>query len=146
MDFEIDQSGKVEDTNKLTVVAFANGKVKSLKISAVEKQKLVQAMKALDNPEKSFVFKIFSGLIFLLIKDEKTEKIIIDKEYFGNEGIIKNIIIQLFHKARIKEPQEITFASIGKNSKAHQLAIEVFRKRKMPDMIVKSQDILNLFY
>lgn len=36
----IDQSGKVENTSKLTVVAYANGKVRSLKISAVEKRKV----------------------------------------------------------------------------------------------------------
>lgn len=47
---EIDQSGKVEDTNKLTVVAFSNGKIKSLQISAREKQKLVKAMRGIDHP------------------------------------------------------------------------------------------------
>ena len=40
MTYEIDQSGKVEDT-KLTVVAYANGKIKSVKIGSAEKQKLL---------------------------------------------------------------------------------------------------------
>jgi len=65
---QIDQSGKVEDTNKLTIVALANGKLKSLKISAVEKQKLVKTMRILDYPKKAFIYKIFAGLVFLLIK------------------------------------------------------------------------------
>jgi hypothetical protein len=44
MTYHIDQSGKVEDTNKLTVVAYSNGKIKSVKIGGVEKQKLLAAL------------------------------------------------------------------------------------------------------
>lgn len=69
--YQIDQSGKVEDTKKLTIVAFANGKIKSLKISAVEKRKLIKAMRELDRPRKIFIFKIFAALIYLLFKNEK---------------------------------------------------------------------------
>lgn len=45
---EIDQSGKVEDTQKLTVVCFANGKAKTLLISAKEKRKVLIAMREAD--------------------------------------------------------------------------------------------------
>ena len=145
MSYQIDQSGKVEDTNKLTIVAFANDKVKSLKISGIEKQKLVKIMRAHDYPKKTFIYKIFAALVFLLLKDEKIEEVMIDKEYPGNEATIKNIIIQLFYKTN-KEAPEISFDTIGRKSKAHKMALEVFRGKRKPDMVIKSKELLRLFY
>lgn len=87
----IDQSGKVENTSKLTVVAYANGKVRSLKISAVEK--------------------------------------------------LKN----LFEKGNLVFP-EISFSEITKKSPAHKAAINVYRGKSKPDIIVKAEDILGLFF
>ncbi|MFH1713422.1 MAG: hypothetical protein ABH896_04565 [Candidatus Jacksonbacteria bacterium] len=145
MQYQIDQSGKIEDTSRLTIVAFANGKAKSLKISAVEKQKLIKIIRMAEYPKKSFVFKIFAALIFLLIKDEVVRSVVIDKEYLGNEMTIKNIILQLFRRVKLKEP-EIDFDLIGKKSKAHQIAIDVFRGKRKPDMVVEAQDILAIFY
>jgi len=57
MKYYIDQSGKIEDTKKLTIIAYANGKTKSLKISAVEKRRLIKTMRALDYPQKAFILK-----------------------------------------------------------------------------------------
>lgn len=143
---QIDQSGKVEDTKSLTIVALADHKVKSLKISAVEKRKLVRAMRILDYPKKTFVVKIFSGLVFLLVKDEKDiEEVVIDREYLGNEPTIKNIIIQLFQRTKRKSPL-IGFGTIGKQSKAHKVAIDVFRGKRKSDMMVRAGDIMELFY
>lgn len=50
MKFEIDQSGKLEHTNRLTIVAYANGRIKVLKISSVEKRKLIRAFRELERP------------------------------------------------------------------------------------------------
>ena len=46
MDVTVDQSGKIEHTHSLTVVAYANGNAKSLMISAIEKRKLLTIMRA----------------------------------------------------------------------------------------------------
>ncbi|MFH0857033.1 MAG: hypothetical protein V1860_03995 [bacterium] len=142
---EIDQSGKVEDTNKLTVVAFSNGKIKSLQISAREKQKLVKAMRGIDHPKQVFIFKIFACLIFLLINSEKEEYITIDKEYPGHEAIIKGMILSLFYKIKNKAP-DIMFAEIGKKSMAHKTAIAIFRKERKADIIIRADDIIKLLY
>jgi hypothetical protein len=37
MKIEIDQSGKIKDTNRLTIVAYANGHARSLMITAKDK-------------------------------------------------------------------------------------------------------------
>ena len=145
MIYQIDQSGKIEDTRRLTIVAFANGKCKALKILAVEKQKLINTMRKLDYPKKTFIYKIFAGLIFLLLKKEKVNEIIIDKEYPGHEATIKNIILQLFRRAKIKTPQ-IRFDTIGKQSNAHKAALETFRGKRKADIEIKPKQVLKLFY
>lgn len=55
-------------------------------------------MRILDFPKRTFIYKIFAGLVYLLLKDEKIEEVVIDKEYPEHEATIKNIIIQLFQK------------------------------------------------
>ncbi len=145
MTYEIDQSGKIEDSNKLTIVALANGKTKTLKIGAVEKQKLIKTMRILDYPRKSFIYKMFAGLVFLLLKDEKAEDITIDKEYPGHEGLIKAIIIRLFQSTGIEAPS-ISFSLVGKDCQAHKVAIETFRGIRKPDLIINAKEVLGLFY
>ena len=145
MKYQIDQSGKIEDTNKLTIVAFANGKTRTLKISGVEKQKLIRSIRVLDYPKKTFIYKIFSGLIFLLLNDQKVEEVIIDREYPGHEATVKVILTQLFTKFGKKKP-EIEFTEITKKSLAHKIALETFRGKRKPDLVVKAEEVLRLFY
>ncbi len=148
MQYQIDQSGKIEDTSRLTIVAFADGKAKSLKISAVEKQKLIKIMRELDYPRNIFIFKIFAGLIYLLLIKEKWnsgDSLLIDREYPGHEGIIKDILSNLFRKMFSQLPV-IEFGEIGKKSSAHLKAIAVFRGKANPNMTVKADDVLNILY
>jgi len=63
MKYYIDQSGKVESTQKLTVVSCANGKVKTLLISAVEKRKLLVAMRVLSKLRSDFTPPLCGGVI-----------------------------------------------------------------------------------
>ncbi len=141
----IDQSGKVEDTKQITVIAFANGHTRSIKIGAKEKQKLVRTMRDRDFPKKSFVIKIFAGLIFLLLKKQNVDWAKIDKEYPGNEAVIKNILVQLFEKFAISAP-EISFVLVGKDSSAHKIALKTFQKKIKANIVVEAKDILRLFY
>ncbi|MBL7158852.1 hypothetical protein ISS85_00030 [Candidatus Microgenomates bacterium] len=145
MKYQIDQSGKVEDTNRLTVVAFANGKTRSLKISGVEKQRLVKSMRALDYPRKVFIYKIFAGLVFILLKGQRIREVVIDKEYPGHEPLIKDLILNLFIRTKGQAPK-ISFSQIGRESRAHKIALEVFRGKRKPDIIVKADQIFRLFY
>jgi len=141
----IDQSGKVENTSKLTVVAYANGKVRSLKISAVEKRKLLAVMKKVDGLNTTYVYRIFAALVFLLIKGQRISDIVIDKEYPGHEGVIKNILKNLFERTGALFP-EVIFFEITKTNPAHKAAISVYRGEKKPNLVVKTEDILNLFF
>ena len=145
MTYQIDQSGKVEDTNKLTVVAYANGKIKSIKISSVEKQKLLAMMRTLDYPKQTYVYKIFTALIYFLLVDEDVDYVVIDQEYVGHEITIKGFLIYLLNKNGRNIPF-IAFGHIGKTSSAHKAAVDVFRGKKKADLVVNAKEILKLLY
>ncbi len=145
MQYQIDQSGKVEQTNQPTVVALSNGQRKSIKISAVEKQRLIKQFKTFDYPKHTYIYRIFAGLIFLLIKDGNFKSVEIDVEYSGHENTIKNIVIQLLRKYKKPIPA-ISFALVGKTSNAHKTAIAVLRGREKLTRIIKAKEMLLLFY
>ena len=145
MTYEIDQSGKVEDTNKLTVVAYANGKIKSVKIGSVEKQKLLAAMRTLDHPKRNYVYKIFAALIYFLLADESVDSVVIDREYMGHEESIIGFLIYLLNKTGKNIPS-IRFDYIGKSSPAHKAALDVFRGKKEADLVVSAKEVLRLLY
>lgn len=145
MRVQVDQSGKIEDTRRLTIVAFANGKIRTAKISGVEKRKLIKSMRALDYPQKAYIYKIFAGLIFFLLKNQGAKEVVIDKEYPGHEPLIKDLILNLFKKAEQKTPK-INFDLIGRESLAHKIALEVFRGKRKADIIIEAEDVLGLFY
>lgn len=145
MKYQIDQSGKIEHTGQVTVVAIANGKVKSVFIGAGEKQKLIKKMRILDHPHKSYVLKIFAAMIFLLLKDEMVTSVEIDKEYPGHEALIRQIVRQLFQKFKLKPP-EIDFALVGKDSLAHKTAIDTFDKLLKPTMKTNEEELIQILY
>lgn len=143
--YQIDQSGKIEQTNRQTIIALSNSKHNSVKISAVEKQRLIKTMLELDYPQKNYTHKIFAAMIFLALHNNKIEDVLIDTEYSGHNSSIKEILVQLFQKSN-KTCPEISFGYVGKKSHAHDLAIEIFRNKKKADIIVEAKDILKILY
>lgn len=144
MTYQIDQSGRVENTSKPTVVAFSNSKNKSIYISAVEKRKVHLLFRTAKRPG-IFAYKTFAILIYLLIKNHLREikTLTIDKEYYGKEALIKKYIIELIRKGGQKyDPSNIHFSEIGKHSNAHKEAITVFRKKKKPQLVAEYKDLL----
>ena len=93
MKIEIDQSGKIEKTNKHTFLAYSNGSHSVLKISSVEKQKVQRYLRA-ESKSNLFIYLTFASLIIILLKDlkEKDIEITIDIEYPGRSIFIKNLI------------------------------------------------------
>jgi len=81
----------------------------------------------------------------LLIKNEKIDVLIIDREYPGQEALIRDALIALFRKNYLESP-EISFQEIGKKNNAHKVAYETFLCKRKPDMLVRAEDVLCLFY
>ncbi|MBU2544984.1 hypothetical protein KKC65_00805 [Patescibacteria group bacterium] len=145
MHIKIDQSGKVEDTKANTVVAFSNGKRKSILINRKEKRELETIFRK-NNKSKVFIFKTFAILIFLLIKDDLIEiqHISIDLEYPGKDYLIKDYLLTMIRKYRSFDKRDIAFTRVDRKTKAHELAINVYRNHIKPDIIVDKKDVLSL--
>ena len=147
MQVEVDQSGRVDQTNKATVLALANGMQRSILIPAGQKRKVVEVIKR-RKPQWSTALVnvyIFSVLVYLLVKDhiEKLALIIIDKEFPGHEAVIKNRILTLCRRrGLVVHKDQIIFANIGKKSPAHKLAWRVYNQVVEPDKALSAHDVL----
>lgn len=143
MTYQIDQSGKIEQTNRLTVVTLANGQPLTIKISSIEKQKLIRTIINLDRPKKNYSYKIFVALIIILLKKKNLNTLTIDTEYLRHEADIKDMLIQWGKREKIKIPH-ITFTQIGKDNPAHLAGISVYRNHSKANIIVRAEDLLKI--
>ena len=132
MKIEIDQSGKIEHTNKLSILAFYNNTCKAIAISANEKKKLQRYFRE-NNQPRMFSILVFSVMVYLLIRGHiSNNTVYIDREYPGYENFIKEKIIFLFHKysRRKIDKGQLHFTQIGKKSRAHIIAYQAYREKK----------------
>lgn len=143
MKIEIDQSGKVEYTSHHTVMAFSNGKKKAILIKAKDKRE-IQAIFRKMGKNQVFVIRLFTVLIFFLLKNERNIKnIIIDIEYPGWNAQIKNYLLTDFARNGMKyAPDQISFTRITKKSEAHWHAYHVFKGKRKPEIIIGVKEVL----
>lgn len=141
----VDQSSKIEYTKKDTILAFSNGKQKSLLIKAKDKRKLQEIFREAGKPD-IFIYKTFAILIYLLIKDDikKIQQIAIDKEYAGKESLIKNFLLEILRKNGSQfNPEDISFVLVGKKHPCHKIAINVFRGHSKSDLVISKKEVLS---
>lgn len=147
MRVEIDQSGKIEDTNRLTIVAYSNGKSKSLMITAKDKKSIQSIFRKIKQP-RVFVSKVFAAAIFCLIRDQyqKIDTLIIDNEYPGHGEAIKRYLREYICKNSLNpDSVGIHIQSIGKKSKAHDAAWRAFRAKKA-DIKASAQELIEIIF
>lgn len=146
MNIEVDQSGKIEDTSKNTVVAFSNAEFKSIFISMQDKREVQKIFRKIGR-SRVFVYKLFAILIFLLVKKylKRIDQIIIDEEYPGKAKLIKNFLLQEIRKIKQDfDKNDIVFKRIGKKSRVHYLAYGVAIGKRKADIKVTTRDILRI--
>ncbi len=137
----IDQSGKIEDTAKNTVIAYSNGTQKSVFISGKTKRKLQEAFR-LCGFSKFFIYYTFAVGIYYLIVDFKTKQsIVVDVEYQKKDRIILQIIEKLL-KINNKPTHEIDFFRIGNRPRVHYAAHDVFIGKKKADRVLCFEEIM----
>lgn len=140
--FQIDQSGKIEDTAKDTALALCNDSEKVIVIPKKLKRKL-QEFYRLDGLTRVFIYQTFSVGIYLLIKDLKSlSSITIDKEYTGKEMLIKELV-EIFLESNKKPIHNIAFKKIGENPKVHYLANDVLNKKRKANKIVSQEEVFS---
>jgi hypothetical protein len=130
---ELDQSGRVDQTDRSTVLAFANGLRFSIRLSGVAKREILTILRRERKGKKeqhTLYILIFATLVYLLLKEhiDKLNTVVIDTEFVGHEATIKDHILNLFRRRDVVVSTDtFVFHQIGKKSPAHELAIKVFR-------------------
>ena len=142
MHIEIDQSGKIEQLNKDTYIAFSNHEQYCVKFPKKIKQEVVYEFRT---RVRQIIQKLFAICIFYCLNDytDKKELITIDLEYTGWEAFIKREVVYLIKKQYPNFDKDVLrFGIITKNSKAHKLALRTYREEEKPNKILNKEDIL----
>jgi hypothetical protein len=141
MAYQVDQSNKIEKTNKNTAIALANSSEFVILITGKTKRKLQELFRQKGKPHL-FIYKTFAACIVILLRESKIQynEIVIDIEYTGKEKMIKSMIYEVLDRLYEKLP-EIKFQAIGKKNKAHNLAYLTAQKKKIPNKIINFSEI-----
>lgn len=146
MKVEVDQSIKIEQTNRDTIIAFSNNFSCSVIISSNAKKRIKKRFRELGKTHL-FYYRTFAAGVVLLIKDhlQKIDMIVIDREYVGREKLIEDMILEMLKRLRRKQPR-IYFRQIGKKSNAHNVAYYVMKKELKPNKILKLKELESLIF
>lgn len=144
---EIDQSGKIEQTNFDTIVALTNGVKRTIFIKKSEKRLLENYFRKRKLLTKFYPSLIFSVLVAILINESKVKtSVFIDTEYFGHDIFIKNNIEDILERLKFKNIPTIKFGFVGKESKSDYLASSVAKRKIKPDRIVKANEVISIIF
>ena len=144
MHIEVDQSGKIEQLNKDSYIAFSDGEQYCVKLPKKIKQEISLTYKS---RTKQLVQKLFSICLFCCLKNHirNKELVMIDIEYPGWEGFIKRELINLIRNQDADfDKNIIKFGVITKKSNAHKLALRTYRNIIKPNKILNKEDIIRL--
>lgn len=144
MKIEVDMSGKIEQTDMDTVVAFRNDEQYSI---LLKKKIKVEILTEYRNKYKDIHYRLFAILIFYCVKSylHKIQLIIIDIEYERRDIDIKKHLLSFIRKKYLDfDKNLIMFSRIGKNSRAHRLAYQTFIGKLAPNKIVTKEEVEKL--
>ncbi len=144
MSYQVDQSGKIEQTNLDTIIAITNNKHFSIVLGKKDKRILEKVFKKIGK-SKSYPFIIFAALLAILFKLVSVKnKITVDREYVGHENTIRERTLYFLHNLGVEDTATIVFGHVGKLSRAHDLAAKVGAKKIKPDKVVGLKEVLEL--
>lgn len=130
MKYEVDQSGRIEETNRHTIISIASREYSyTVRINSKVKKLIQKKFQKMKKPKMFGIYGFIVGVIILIKKSKiKDSVVIIDIEYDGYNKVITNELIK-----NINQNLEYRFSNIGKKSPAHVSAYTVFKKRSKPD-------------
>jgi len=145
MKVEINQSNKIEQTNKDTIIGLANDKNFTILIKSKIKRKLQEEFRKQGKP-RLFIYRTFVAGVVLLLKYaglKNLSKIVIDQEYYGKERLLKSIFFEMWSGYFTKIP-EITTERIGRKSKVHSVCYLVMKGECRADRIISYEELRHL--
>lgn len=138
MNYQIDQSGKIEDTAKPTILAACNHVTYAILIPAKTKRQFQETCRR-EGLTRLYIYILFAlGVSMLLSELTDLSSVTIDTEYPGKEKLIKDLI-EIFMK---KLKTDVNFARIGNKPKVHYAAHDVYIKKKRADKIISLQEVM----
>jgi len=144
MNIEIDQSNKVEQTDKDTIIGVSNGKSFTILIDRKIKRKLQEEFRRQGKP-RLFVYRTFIAGVVLALKYAQLKnlsQVIIDKEYYGKDRMLKSIFLEMWSRF-FKEIPEVSFEEIGKKSNVHNICYKIMKSGRA-DRIVRFEELRRL--
>ncbi len=139
---EVDQSVRIEELTKDTIVGIANKEVSfTIIVSKRTKRVLLEMFRVCGKPKK-FAPYVFAAAIGLGIKQApfKSSDLIVDIEYPGYEQEILRIIRQM-------NPEiEVYFTTIGRKSFAHYAAYGVYTGKRNADMRIDTRKFIKILF
>ncbi|MGA9349863.1 MAG: hypothetical protein WBW48_13815 [Anaerolineae bacterium] len=145
MRIEVDQSGKIEQTDKNTALAFSNDISYVVLIPARVKREAINLLRVTGKRGKNLYISLFAAALYQLLKDhlDRVDLIVIDMEYEGNEQDVKLALLNLIWQRHPTYPAaNITFRCIGKKSTAHKKALAAYRGVATADRTLKVEELL----
>lgn len=133
-------SGKIEQTDMDTVVAFSNNHQYAVLLPKELKRKLIGKYRK----ERQIILKLFVTCIYYALRDylHEIELIIIDNEYEGKQNYVKSLLLDFIRKDyRDFDKNLIRIGHITKKSKAHEVASNVKRGFTKPQKTLSEKDI-----
>lgn len=145
--YMIDQSGKIEQTNKDTVLALSNGSQYTVLLKSADKRLLEEIFRKLLDRRRQYIYEVFAGLLYLLISNANVKtKVVLDNEYPGQEGLIKLLFLKFWEENQSKQPPELEYGHTGKTSNAHSIAYKTFKKKVKPNKVVEFDEISGVIF
>ena len=146
-DIEVDQSGRTDRFTVDTVLAFSDAVQAVILIPKAVKRECYQPLKKAGVRKDLIGVKLFAaGLILLLIPYIRDlELITIDLEYPGWENEVKEHLLRYLREIRPDlSNRQIAFWPICKKSRAHKVALAVYRGERKPDRWVRAEELLEV--
>jgi len=147
---EVDQSGKIEQTSWDTVLAFSDGLQRAIRIPAKAKRSVFNFLRQ-KYPERAGLFHLlqfFAAGLYLLLHPclDQLTSVTIDREYPGNEGYIKGVLLNYLRREDPNLSSDfVNFGRVKDGSPADELAWSVFRGKREADQVISLEEVLRVF-
>jgi hypothetical protein len=151
MHIAIDQSPRIENWTKDSVIAFSNTKQRALILTSQLKREALAVLKERDKTEDTAKWMILAAGIFLLVQSDlaQMDAIVIDREF--DDCTMARLLHWLWIKIKKQRPAfglaQLSYRSLRRKNPAHYLAYGLFTGLIKPDreIRVKRRDLLALF-
>lgn len=145
MRLEIDQSVKIEQLNRDTVIGISNSVAFAVSLPSKAKKKLQKEFRSSRQP-KLFRYRTFMAAVVLALHYAKLKNIpsiVIDREYAGQEVILRSMFYEMWSLLHEELPP-IEIKEIGKRSPAHDMAYLAMKGKRPIDRVLTYREVRQL--